>query len=67
VAGEDPDPSSSIAWIKVGVVTYEALSGVRGVLSVTPGPAWHVIGAGDGNADLLWQNNDGTRYLPRCL
>jgi serralysin len=29
-----------------------------------PGPAWHVIGAGDynndGKADILWQNTDGT-------
>ena len=29
-----------------------------------PGPSWHVVGAndfnGDGNADILWQNNDGT-------
>ncbi len=32
-----------------------------------PGPAWHIIGAGDfngdGNTDILWQNNDGTPGL----
>ena len=29
-----------------------------------PGPSWHAAGAGDfngdGNADILWQNDDGT-------
>ena len=29
-----------------------------------PGPSWHVAGTGDfngdGNADILWQNDDGT-------
>ena len=31
---------------------------------VNPGPSWHAEGAGDfngdGNADILWQNDDGT-------
>ena len=29
-----------------------------------PGPAWHAVGArdfnGDGKADILWQNDNGT-------
>ena len=37
---------------------------VSGGTAANPGPDWHVKGAGDfdddGNADILWQNLDGT-------
>ena len=36
----------------------------RSGLPLNPGPTWHVMDAGDfngdGKADILWQNNDGT-------
>ena len=42
----------------------DGLTPVGGAAFFNPGAAWHVIDGGDfngdGKADILWQNNDGT-------
>jgi hypothetical protein len=42
----------------------DGLSPTRGAVLPNPGPAWHVVDAGDfngdGNADIVWQGSDGT-------
>ena len=62
------DPNAGILW-QNSVVGTPALWQMDGLSPTSaflpnPGPAWHVVDAGDfngdGNDDILWQGRDGT-------
>jgi hypothetical protein len=63
------DPNAGILWQNSVVGTpalwlMDGLSPTTGSVLPNPGPAWHVVDAGDfngdGNADIVWQGRDGT-------
>jgi hypothetical protein len=63
------DGNADILWQNTVVGTpalwlMDGLSPTTGSVLPNPGPAWHVIDAGDfngdGNADIVWQGSDGT-------